>query len=423
MKKYNVLIFPAYTEIATEILEGLSDNKTFNPICFTSQDLFRSNHYLPFVNSPDFKTSLVEAISTYSIDFIFPAHDLFIDFLASNYFEFSKLTKLVMNKPDIIKLTRSKRSTYKALKDYISVPEVYESLDMAKFPLFVKPDRGFNSRESYKVISLNELSMNIFSEKNIISQYLPGDEFTIDCITNLDGELLDFLIRKRNVINNGISKLSSLVIEEQTISKMVHIINRHILLRGAWFFQVKLNSEGIPTLLEIGPRISGNMGLLRMNGLNPALSSLYIIGLQQQIKSTYSPYFKKVLRRLEYVYEQPELPEHVYINLDDTILIESKVNPHAVAFLSRCNYLSIPVTLITRHKGGSEEYLKELNLLEYFSKIIKINDPNINKSSFINIKNSIFIDNSHSERSEVHSKISIPVFDANILRYLFIQEV
>tara|TARA_Y100001968_G_C19420246_1_gene751371 strand:+ start:841 stop:2103 length:1263 start_codon:yes stop_codon:yes gene_type:complete len=420
MKKYNVLIFPAYTEIATEILDSLSDSKAFNTICFTSKDPLPSYHYLPLVDSPDFKAALLKAITSHSIDYIFPAHDLFIDFLAINYAEFSQLASLVINKPEIIELTRSKRATYKALKDYVIVPDVYDSLDDAKFPLFVKPDRGFGSNESYIVFSPNELSVNIFSKKNIISEYLPGTEFTIDCITNANGELLVFLIRKRDIISSGISKLTSIVIEDKNISKMANIINSRISLRGAWFFQVKLNSDGIPTLLEIGPRISGNMGLIRANGINAVLSSLYIIGQKKQITSTYFPYFKKVFRRLEYIYEQPDLPEHVYIDLDDTILIEYKVNPYAVAFLLRCNYLSIPVTLITRHKGNLEKHLKELYLSHYFKRTIQIKDPNINKSSFINIKNSIFIDDSHTERYEVHSKISIPVFDASILKYLLV---
>ena len=52
-------------------------------------------------------------------------------------------------------------------------------------------------------------------------------------------------------------------------------INEALEMRGAWFFQVKENSQRKLVLLEIAPRIAGSMGLVRNQGVNLPLLSLY----------------------------------------------------------------------------------------------------------------------------------------------------
>ena len=188
-------------------------------------------------------------------------------------------------------------------------------------------------------------------------------------------------------------------------------------MSGAWFFQVKKDKDGNYKLLEVAARIAGSMGLHRNQGINFPLLSLYIkdkmkVGIIENQLSF------QLDRAFISRYKQNFNYEHVYIDFDDTILLEDKVNPFMMHFLYQCKNKNIVLYLITRHDRIVEETLKQLCIdKNLFQKIIHITDKKP-KSHHITEKNAIFIDDAFSERLDIHKKCKIPVFDLDSIESL-----
>jgi hypothetical protein len=199
---------------------------------------------------------------------------------------------------------------------------------------------------------------------------------------------------------------------------MAEIVNKKLRFQGMWFFQVKENRSGQLALMEIAPRIAGAMGLYRNLGINFALLSLYDaaghdIGL---IRNNYPIIFDRALDScfritLEY--------RHVYVDFDDCIVVKGKLNLQMVAFLYQCLNRGIGISLLTRYAGNLDASLKEYRLAQLFDVVINIKD-NAPKSTFIKEPQSIFIDDSFSERQEVKSKTDIPVFAPDAVESLLV---
>lgn len=58
--------------------------------------------------------------------------------------------------------------------------------------------------------------------------------------------------------------MASETIELPGIMEMAQTISERLKLKGAWFFQVKLATNGILILLEVAPRIAGTMAVNRV---------------------------------------------------------------------------------------------------------------------------------------------------------------
>ena len=111
--------------------------------------------------------------------------------------------------------------------------------------------------------------------------------------------------------------------------------------------------------------------------------------------------------------------ETIYIDLDDTIIINGEINLNIIRFIYQCFNKKKKIILLTKHDDENVyETLNKYNISDkLFHEIIQI--PNESrKSEFIENKNAIFIDNSFIERKEVYEKHKIPVFDVDGIEIL-----
>ena len=415
-----VLLFPSLSEIGEEVIRALDLNKEFKLVKCSTTSIGAQCVYLPNIHDENFKRELLEIIKMYSIDIIYPAHDLFIDWISDNREDIP--AKVVLDNSNIINLVRSKSATYKFFNGLLNVPKVYSKTMIQKasmhFPLFVKPDRGFGSIQS-RIID-NEIDFFKYIDDNnfVITDYLPGKEYTVDCISDSCGNLLISEVREREEIRNGVCK-STLVIDNCTnITDMAMIISAKLKIKGAWFFQVKENKNKKPYLLEIAPRISGNTALLRANGVNSTLLSLYILTEGKNVSIAQSSSFVSMRRPLEIrLYPLIQI-DTIYIDLDDTIIINNMLVPESIAILVKAQNLGIKIILITRHSGDLSQTLSSYNISHFFDEVHQLTDIATPKSIYMNSKSSIFVDDSHNERFEVHSNVGIPVFSTDMLYLL-----
>jgi hypothetical protein len=203
---------------------------------------------------------------------------------------------------------------------------------------------------------------------------------------------------------------------DKRVQKIAEIINKKLELRGAWFFQLKLDSNNEYKLLEIAPRIAGTMCLHRNTGVNFELMSIYdrmgfdISIIQNDFELEVE---RALINRFVLKYEY----DTVYIDFDDTIINKNKVNEFVILFLYQCFNKNKKIILITKHKEKIMDSLKKFKInAELFDAIISLKEEE-HKKKYI-CQKAIFIDDSFSERKEVKDSIGIPCFDIDQIESL-----
>lgn len=423
--KLNVLVFPCGSEVGLEIHRSLQYSSHFHTIGASSVADHGSYAYadyiegVPFVDSPDFIEEINQIIKDRDIKFIIPAHDSVVVRLAQAKSSGELACDVVTSDVTTCEITRSKKRTYEVFRDILPVPELFhtkEDLEGAVFPLFLKPDVGQGSKGTQKVYNAQEL--NYYTEKDpslLIMEYLPGPEYTIDCFTDKSGTLLYCEGRERIRISGGIS-VSSRQVKDSRFKKLATKLQNKLSFKGVWFFQVKENKDGDFVLMEIAPRVAGTMGLARSMGSNLVLMSLFDAqGLEVELVANT---FNMVIdRALEGKYRHNIEYKHVYLDFDDTVLVDGRINIRVLAFVFQCINNEVKVHLITKHKQALDDTLLKYRLNNVFDEIIWVRDDR-QKHTYINHENAIFIDDSHAERKAIIKELGIPVFDTHAVESL-----
>lgn len=424
---FRVLVFPGGTESGLEIWRSLRWDRhveLFSAGANVSSHapyVFRRHFIVPFVDEAGWLASLNRLVSRERIDLIYPAHDDVIVALVENE---TRIRAKIVTSPKSTCLTcRYKSATYRKLAGRLPVPNTFPADKVPQFPVFVKPDRGQGSRDSRRVDSLTELVSTIAtnSSRYLISEYLPGEEFTVDCLTDHHGRLRYAAGRRRYRIRNGIA-VDTEIVDRPEFRRYAAAINRALPLRGAWFFQLKENAQGRLTLLEVAPRVAGSMAADRVMGVNLPLLSLYVaIGLDIEIMV--NPGKVRMDRALTNRFRHNIAVSHVYVDLDDTLIVRGRVNGELVRYLHQCVDNKVPLSLLTRHAANVDKTLRPYGLSGLFDEIINIG-PSKAKWRFIRRRpGAIFIDDSFSERRAVARSTHILTFDPSMVELLLDERV
>lgn len=423
MKKYKILVFPAGTEIAFEIFNALKYSKFVELYGGTSvpchaEYLFKNCiEGFPFVKEDNFISFLNEVIEKYDIDYIYPAHDDACLKLTQMQDEIK--AKVVTSPFKTVDICRSKNKTYEYLKEENYIPKFFSSIDEIKeYPIFIKPTVGQGSEGARKIETKEELERALKEDTvYTMCEYLPGNEYTIDCFTDKNGKLRVVHARQRERIRAGISVRSSLIDTDEQILKIAENINSHFEFNGAWFFQLKKNCSDEYRLMEISPRIPGTMCVSRNLGINFPLLTLYNMwGFDVDIidngnKVTLDRAFiNRFKTDIEY--------DTVYLDFDDTLYLDEDINISLVSFLYQCVNQNKKIILLTKHAKDLDESLNKFKISKLlFDEIIHINKEE-DKSKYITEKKAIFIDDSFAERKNIKEKCDIPVFDLDMIESL-----
>jgi HAD superfamily phosphatase (TIGR01681 family) len=390
----------------------------------------------PSIYDKDLFAFLGRFIKKERMDLVFPTHDWFLVPFA----ERKKIGKAHLIVPDLetIRITRSKELTYKFLKDEIAVPKVYPTNKIPadiKFPLFIKPKTGRGSIQAFKVDNKKELHLYLSRvEEPLLMEYLPGKEYTIDCICDLNGRLLAISIRERIKIKGGISMIGKIV-ENNKISQMAGKIANRLKFKGGWFFQVKEAGNEAPTLLEINARVAGTMCLTRMAGLNiPLLTAWLFLG--KELRYVPPPITNMIVTRHlteEYIWEDMKDIKCIIWDLDDTLWYgrlgedEVRLRPQIHCILKELKERNLILCGISRNphliglrRNKIVRLLKEVGIGDVFIRL-EINDrpkseniKEIASKLHLKLNQILYIDDAFSEREEVRQNTSgVWIFDAS----------
>ena len=418
----NVLVFPAGTEIALEIHDALKTSKFVRLFGGTSVECHADFVFencikgFPYADDPSLVDFINTVIDKYRIDYIYPAHDSVLKQLSDAR---DRLHAVVIASPkDTVEICRSKNRTYDFLSGASYLPGFYSSADdVPSYPVFIKPAVGQGS-EGARLIRDREHLEEALAEgpEYSICEYLPGEEFTVDCFTDIHGKLRVCSPRTRDRIRAGIAVRSHNLSPDEKIVAVAEDINSRMVFNGAWFFQLKKNTRGEYRLMEIAPRIAGTMGLTRNLGINMPLLTLYNFwGFDVDIISNGN----SVLLDRSFIsrFKTDISYSNIYVDFDDTIVLRGKVNAYLMMFLYQAVNKGKTLYLLTRHSTDICNDLDKYRISkDLFKEIIRIDEAG-KKTDFI-LPDSIFIDDSFAERKRVHDECGIPVYDLDMIESL-----
>lgn len=418
----NILVLPAGTEIAMEIYNALKYSKFVKLFGGTSLPCHAEFVFencaedIPYPDSPDFAAKVNEAVDKYHIDYIYPAHDSLL--LKLTQIQEELHAAVITSALKTVEITRSKNKTYEYLAGAFYLPKTYASADEVEtYPVFLKPAVGQGSEGAKKIISRQQLEEALSDgTEYAICEYLPGEEFTVDCFTDRHGKLRIASPRTRSRIRAGISVRSRKLPCSEQIEKIAEDINRRFSFNGAWFFQLKENSAGEYRLMEIAPRIAGTMSVTRNLGVNmPMLTLFNMWGYDVDIINNGTEILldRAFISRFETDLEY----DNVYVDFDDTVVVNGRVNGMLMMYLYQARDKGKHLYLLTKHAKDIDESMKKYAISPgLFSEIIHI-PPEGDKTQFIRPR-SVFIDDSFAERRRVRERCGAAVFDLDMIESL-----
>lgn len=134
----------------------------------------------------------------------------------------------------------------------------------------------YSIRADHTEITLSDLK-RILGKKFqplIVSEYLPGDEYTIDCL-RYDKHNFAFP-RIRQEVKNGLTYKGQMSQNNELISlskKIAELLD----LTTVFGFQFKINSNGVPVIIDCNPRIQGTMVMSTLANANIIATSVKLL--------------------------------------------------------------------------------------------------------------------------------------------------
>jgi carbamoyl-phosphate synthase large subunit len=268
---------------------------------------------IPSADEKNFITVLLDLCKQFSIDYIFPLVTKELPLFSEFKNNFNSIgTKVIVSDFESLNIANNKSLLYKHLHSLnIKIPEFYvvnTYQDYLKYSIImlnkydnfcIKPSisngsRGvrlvYNELDEYNLLfnlKPGHLFISYDNTKNIlksddfpellVSEILPGTEYTVDTLVDLNGQPFLILPRERLKTNGGISTAGRFVNNKIIIDYCIEII-KSLKLFGPIGLQLKISKEGQPLLLEINPRIQGTSVASLGLGLNiPKIFFEYLI--------------------------------------------------------------------------------------------------------------------------------------------------
>ena len=210
------------------------------------------------------------------IDVLYPTVDVELPRVAAQRERFTDVgTRIASPELRTLETALDKLSLARACAHVAYVPRTElvgtpQALSGWQFPVIVKPRRGAGSRGVRVVTSATELDAVHDDEDLLVQELLPGEEYSVDVLADLDGHVVAAVPRARLRVDSGVAVAGVTVHDERLVA---------IGLTTVANVQLKLTADGTPGLLEVNPRFPGAMPLTIAAGVDmPSLVLDAVLG-------------------------------------------------------------------------------------------------------------------------------------------------
>ncbi|HET7148092.1 MAG TPA: ATP-grasp domain-containing protein [Candidatus Nitrosopolaris sp.] len=274
------------------------------------------NEVIPEADDHTFVDRLFQIVKKYQVEVLMPSSGFDIYPYSENRKQLAEMgAEAIVSDRDKLEICRDKMLTFQTLSNKFILPFTTEDSNKINiFPVLAKPRFGKGSRGIVKIDDESDLKY-IMSKRNdlVFQEFLPGTEYTVDVLSDLNGKPLIAVPRIRMQTKAGISTKGR-VLRDPALEADCMKIAEYIGIRGPCCMQMKESAQGTLKLIEVNPRMGGGTIFTSLAGANfPALLLDMIEGRQISIPTiseiTIIRYFE------EYVLKNEEERIHVGANL------------------------------------------------------------------------------------------------------------
>ncbi|MDG2308870.1 MAG: ATP-grasp domain-containing protein [Candidatus Binatia bacterium] len=251
--------------------EGRIVSTDANPLS-TGLFLADAQHVLPPISDSTFFERALEVIEKEKIDVIFPTSGFDTLIYSQKKKELQERGVVVaMSDWPAVESCVDKWAFYEKTRDRFPMPNTtMKPAEQTEFPCFVKPVRGKGARGIAMCKDADELAYQVSQRDDlIISDYLPGEEYTIDCLSDLNGKPLVAVPRERIAVKEGIC-VKGRVVRDPEMEKACSDLAAFLGLQGPSCIQMKRAADGKMRFLEVNPRMGGATIFATLAGVNIA---------------------------------------------------------------------------------------------------------------------------------------------------------
>jgi carbamoyl-phosphate synthase large subunit len=264
------------------------------------------NEVIPEADDRSFLQRLLEIIKMRKVQVLMPTSGFDI----YPYSEHRKLllemgVLAIVSDRKSLEICRDKMQTYRYLRHDFSLPTTTdEPDDIQQFPIIAKPRFGKGSRGVMRIDNESDLKYVSSKTDNLIYQeFLPGTEYAIDVLCDLNEKPLIAVPRIRIQTKAGISTKGKIVLDTKLEENCMKIA-RCIRIRGPCCIQMKEASDGTLKVVEVNARMGGGTIFAALAGVNfPSLLLELVEGKDVVIPKisevTIVRYFEEIVIRNE----------------------------------------------------------------------------------------------------------------------------
>jgi len=284
LKKYNIVVTGCGGDIGQSIGKILKGSPLFEKVIgadvtdeHAGKFIFDQMIRLPLCSSPGYIESLKKLINDFNIDLLLPISEPELRMLTEQEIESDFLnTKLICANLKSRHVGFDKLMTSDFLKESnLPFPETFviSTKSPDQLPLILKSRKGSGSKSIFILNDIDEFEFYQKKYPDFIAQELIAgdpDEYTCGLFRSKNNEIRS-VIYKRKLVDSysGYGE----VVENNSITKLLHSIATNLDLRGSINVQLKLSDKG-PCVFEINPRFSSTVKFRHMMGFEDLIWSV-----------------------------------------------------------------------------------------------------------------------------------------------------
>ena len=256
-------------------IEGKVVSVDANPL---SAGLYVSDaHYIvPPSSNRSFTPKILEICRREDIRLLVPTRNGELLLFAKNKDKIEKHgIKILVSDPEVIEICNDKYRFYQFLtKNDICAPKTFlpnkVTYSSINYPLIVKPRYGSGSKNTFRVENEKELKffMKYVSEP-VIQEFVSGKEYTVDLLSNFEGNVLTVVPRER-IETFGGESFKGRTVKNYKIIRHAKKLAERLGTIGPITIQCLTNGKCIK-FIEVNPRFGGGAALGMAAGANTPL--------------------------------------------------------------------------------------------------------------------------------------------------------
>ena len=285
---------------------------------------------VPAVYDPNYIDITLNVCKEQKIDALISLNDLELPILAENKAKFEALgMKVIVSDPKVIDICFDKYKTAQWVESIgLNAPRTYVTLESAKealakgeiaFPLFMKPRWGSGSIGQETIDDMEELDIyyhllmkkikktilataSVGDEYIMIQENLTGNEFGLDVMNDLDGNIVAVAVKQKLAMRAGETD-KAITVDLPVVREMGVTIGRELKHIGNLDVDIMQRANGDYCVLELNPRFGGGYPFSYEAGANMPLAILQWLKGEKVDASMLQPKYGKMFAKNDYLME------------------------------------------------------------------------------------------------------------------------